>query len=51
MDPYKRGPICRLPTNGILLKREWYEAVNWLQNTLAVPIRRSFHNQDGHILF
>lgn len=55
MDPYKKGCVRYVDylTNGILLKREWYGARKLVTEYFekGILIRRSFHNQDGHIAF
>ena len=55
MDPYKKGCVRYVDylTNGILLKREWYGARKLVTEYFekGILIRRSFHNQDGHITF
>ena len=55
MDPYKKGCVRYVDylTNGILLKREWYGARKLVTESFekGILIRRSFHNQDGHIAF
>lgn len=54
-DPYKKGCVRYVDyiTNGILLKREWYGARKLVTEYFekGILIRRSFHNQDGHIAF
>ena len=55
MDPYKKGCVRYVDylTNGILLKREWYGTRKLVTEYFekGILIRRSFHNQDGHIAF
>ena len=55
MDPYKKGCVRYVDylTNGILLKREWYGTRKLVTEYFekGILIRRSFHNQDGHISF
>ena len=55
MDPYKKGCVRYVDylTNGLLLKREWYGARKLVTEYFekGILIRRSFHNQDGHIAF
>lgn len=55
MDPYKKGCVRYVDylTNGILLKREWYGTRKLVTEYFEKGnlIRRSFHNQDGHIAF
>ena len=55
MDPYKKGCVRYVDylTSGILLKREWYGTRKLVTEYFekGILIRRSFHNQDGHIAF
>ena len=55
MDPCKKGCVRYVDylTNGILLKREWYGTRKLVTEYFekGILIRRSFHNQDGHIAF
>ena len=55
MDPYKKGCVRYVDylTSDSLLKREWYGTRKLVTEYFekGILIRRSFHNQDGHIAF